>query len=254
MSYLLSLGSGRERMNFLIGYKGFALWERWNEEMKRRVVGIIPARMGSTRLPGKPLMLIEGRPLIQWVYEAAVDSGACDLVLVATDAEEIRQTVVGFGGNAELTSAAHPTGTDRLAEVAVKLRAEVILNIQGDEPFISQQTLRDLAREMKDDDKLLMATVATPINKADAEDPNIVKVVLDKDYNALYFSRALIPYMRNRDCNPSPVEYFKHIGLYAYRRDFLLKYQSLPRSPLEIAESLEQLRALYNGEIGRAHV
>lgn len=207
------------------------------------VVGIIPARMKSTRLPGKPLKIIGARPMIQWVYEAVAASGACERVLVATDAGEIVKAVEAFGGEAVMTSETCATGTDRAAEVAAGLSCDVILNVQGDEPFISPAILCRLAEEMKKDRDLQMGTVAVPLRREEAENPSVVKVVLDAAGHALYFSRALIPYPRNLP----PAGFWKHLGIYAYRREFLLHYRALPSCPPEQAESLEQLRALYHG-------
>lgn len=205
---------------------------------------VIPARYSSTRLPGKPLKEICGVPMICRVWERASRAKAVDEVIVATDDERILHAVEKFSGQAMMTRADHKTGTDRLAEVAEKFPdADVIVNVQGDEPLIEPSLIDELIAEFADAE-LQMATVATELTDADEmNNPNNVKVVIDKNSNALYFSRSLIPYPRN--VGKSKV--FKHIGIYAYRRNFLLDYAKMEPTPLEQAESLEQLRALENG-------
>lgn len=205
---------------------------------------VIPARYDSTRLPGKPLKDICGKPMICRVYERAKLSELADEIIVATDDERILQAVEKNSGRAMMTSKNHKTGTDRLAEVAEKFPdAEIIVNVQGDEPLI-EPTLIDKLIEQFADKNLQMATVATEITEdEEMNNPNNVKVVLDKNNNALYFSRSLIPYPRNK--NKSKV--YKHIGIYAYRKNFLLDYAKMNPTDLEQAESLEQLRALENG-------
>ncbi|MGE5558247.1 MAG: 3-deoxy-manno-octulosonate cytidylyltransferase [Bacillota bacterium] len=212
---------------------------------RAKVLGVIPARFGSTRFPGKPLADICGKPMIQWVYEQAVRAETLGGVLVATDDPRISDAVKAFGGSAVMTSPAHPTGTDRLAEVAGKYpNAEVIINIQGDEPLIDPSAIDAVAKPLLNEKKLFMSTACAVINDpALIASPHAVKVVLDKEGYALYFSRSPIPYFRRQ--NGMPV--YKHLGLYGYRRNFLLKYAKTPPSPLEGAESLEQLRALYYG-------
>lgn len=208
------------------------------------VLCVIPARYASTRLPGKPLADIAGKPMIQRVYERAAQATIPTAVLVATDHPLVEETVKGFGGRVMMTSADHPTGTDRLAEVAESYAdADVIINVQGDEPLIAPDIIDRLAMLFADDDTLQMATVITKLDERDASDPNAVKAVTDLKGNALYFSRSLIPYPRV--AGKAPV--YKHIGIYAYRRDFLLAYAKMAPTPLEQAESLEQLRALENG-------
>lgn len=207
-------------------------------------VGIIPARYSSTRLPGKPLLEISGRPMIQHVYERARQARTLCEVIVATDDARIVEAVRGFGGKAVLTSTEHPSGTDRLAEVARDLDADVIVNIQGDEPLVEPAEIDMLVAPFRRQRSLMMATLATPIQEeSDWLDPSVVKVVVSQSGNALYFSRQPLPYQREG----FPVERLKHIGMYAYRREFLLKFTDLPRTPLEQAESLEQLRALEFG-------
>jgi 3-deoxy-manno-octulosonate cytidylyltransferase (CMP-KDO synthetase) len=205
---------------------------------------IIPARYASTRLPGKPLADIAGKPMIQHVYERASLAKLPSTVLVATDHEAVRDAVRSFGGQVVMTSSQHRTGTDRLAEVAIQhSEVDVIINVQGDEPLIEPQLIDELARAFLHDPELLMATVMTPLAEADYHDANVVKVVTDLQGYALYFSRSLIPFLRTTPQGPV----YQHIGLYAYRRDFLLAFAKLQPTPLELAESLEQLRALEHG-------
>ena len=209
------------------------------------VVCIIPSRYASTRLPGKPLLDIAGKPMIQHVVERVRQARRPSRVIVATDDERIAEAVRSFGGEARMTAADHPTGTDRLAEVAATLpEMDLVLNIQGDEPLIPPQTIDELVAAFDDCPDLPMATLMTPMTEAETNNPAAVKVVASLDGHALYFSRSLIPYPRNR--GPEQ-RCFKHIGVYAYRRDFLLRFAALPPSPLEVTESLEQLRALENG-------
>ena len=206
---------------------------------------VIPARYSSTRLPGKPLKDICGKPMICRVWERASKAKSVAEVIVATDDERILSAVEKNSGKAMMTRADHKTGTDRLAEVAEKFSdAEVIVNVQGDEPLIEPALIDELVAEFVADKNLQMATVATELTDADEmKNPNNVKVVLDKKNDALYFSRSLIPYPRNA----GKAKVFKHIGIYAYRRNFLLAYAKMEPTPLEQSESLEQLRALENG-------
>jgi len=206
---------------------------------------VIPARYSSTRLPGKPLKDICGKPMICRVWERARLAKSVEEVIVATDDERILQAVEKNSGRAIMTRADHKTGTDRLAEVAEKFPdVEVIVNVQGDEPLIEPALIDELIGEFVADKNLQMATVATELTDADEmKNPNNVKVVLDKNNDALYFSRSLIPYPRN----VGKAKVFKHIGIYAYRRNFLLAYAKMTPTPLEQSESLEQLRALENG-------
>lgn len=201
------------------------------------VVAVIPARYASTRLPGKPLLRESGKFLIQHVVEAARACPSIDRVIVATDDERIRAAVRSFGGEALMTRADHPNGTSRIAEVAEGLDAEFVLNIQGDEPEIPPEALEKLIETTRGSP---MATLATPFSDArEAELPNRVKVVLDREGNALYFSRSRIP-----SGNAAPL---LHLGLYGFQRRFLLRFAKLPPTPLEQAERLEQLRALEHG-------
>lgn len=210
-----------------------------------KVICVIPARYASTRLPGKPLSMICGKPMIQRVYEQACKAEVPGEVVVATDHELVFNAVKAFGGNVLMTSPDHPSGTDRLAEVALNYpNVDVIVNVQGDEPMIPPEVIDDLANAFEDDENLSMATLKVEMQSEDYDNPAAVKVVTDLNGYALYFSRSQIPYPRNM---PADYKVFKHVGIYAYRRDFLLKYAALTPTPLERAESLEQLRALENG-------
>ena len=209
-----------------------------------RTLCVIPARYASTRLPGKPLADICGKPMICRVLERASRAQKPEKVIVATDDERIYDAVRAEGGEAFLTRADHPTGTDRLAEVAEAYpEVDLIVNVQGDEPLIEPSVIDDLIAPFEMDENLPMATVMVRMEDAAEQlNPNNVKVIVDKLGYALYFSRSLVPYPR---AAAGPV--YKHIGIYAYRRDFLLRYARLEPTPLEKAESLEQLRALENG-------
>ena len=209
-----------------------------------RTLCVIPARYASTRLPGKPLADICGKPMICRVWERARRAEKPERVIVATDDQRIYDAVRKDGGEAMLTRADHPTGTDRLAEVAQAHAAvDLIVNVQGDEPLIEPSVIDELIALFEADESLQMATVMTRMeDEEEQKNPNNVKVVVDKLGYALYFSRSLLPYPR---AAAAPV--YKHIGIYAYRRDFLLHYARLAPTPLEKAESLEQLRALENG-------
>lgn len=211
------------------------------------VVGVIPARWGSTRLPGKSLAPLCGKPLVQWVYERARQARVLSDLVVATDDERIRAAVEGFGGHAVMTRSDHPSGTDRIAEAVRGRPADVIINIQGDEPLIDPRLIDSLGDVMQADAAWDMATAATPISHpADLNNPAVVKAVWDRDGRALYFSRSVIPFVR--DTAPAgPPLHWRHIGIYAYRRAFLEKLVAEPPCPLEQAEKLEQLRALFIG-------
>ena len=210
-----------------------------------KVLCVIPARYASTRLPGKPLSMIAGKPMIQHVYERACQAQLPNEVVVATDNELVEKAVLDFGGKAVMTSPDHPSGTDRLAEVALMYSdIDVIVNVQGDEPMIPPEVIDRLAEAFNGDVDLNMATMKVVMDEEDYENPAAVKVVTDQQGYALYFSRSLMPYPRNK---PEGFKVFKHVGIYAYRRNFLLKYAALAPTPLEKAESLEQLRALENG-------
>lgn len=211
------------------------------------IIGILPARWGSSRFPGKPLHLIAGKPLIQHVWERCKLCAKLDDLIIATDDQRIFEAAESFGAKVAMTSTEHPTGTDRLAEVAKSLpQATHIINIQGDEPLIDPELIDQLAIAMMDDPGLEMATAANPISPDDpvVNDPNVVKVVMSIQGRALYFSRSPLPFFRN---SVEGLTVFRHKGIYAYKRDFLERFVSWPPSPLERAESLEQLRALENG-------
>lgn len=211
-----------------------------------RKVIIIPARYGSTRFPGKPLVNLWGKPLIQWVYERACESGLSE-IYVATDDKRIFDVVLGFGGKAVFTGE-HPSGTDRVAEAANILgfsKEDIIINLQGDQPLFPSEYFHHLVQPLLLDSQIPMSTLAVPIrNRADLDNPNKVKVVLDKKGRALYFSRSPIPFFRPPGKEPL---YLKHIGVYAYRKGFLDEFVRLPQGDLERAEKLEQLRALEHG-------
>ena len=209
-----------------------------------KILCVIPARYASTRLPGKPLADIVGKPMIQHVYERSAQATIPQQVVVATDDEKVFQAVQQFGGKVVKTSSEHQTGTDRLAEVASKYaEVDVIINVQGDEPLIDPKVIDELAQEFLNDTALQMATVMSIMDSEDYQNPNAVKVVTDLNNNALYFSRSLLPYPRVA----GKANVYKHIGIYAYKKDFLLKFAKLEPTPLEQSESLEQLRALENG-------
>lgn len=217
-----------------------------------KFIGIIPARYASTRFPAKPLALLGGKTVIQRVYEQV--AGVLDEAYVATDDERIETVVKAFGGKAVMTSVDHKSGTDRCYEAYAKIGGgyEVIVNIQGDEPFIQPSQLKAI-KTCFDDPAAQIATLVKPFTKADGlealKNPNSPKVVCDENMNALYFSRSVIPYFRGMDEKEwlAYHTYYKHIGLYAYRPEILREITSLPQSPLELAESLEQLRWLENG-------
>lgn len=203
---------------------------------------VIPARMGSTRFPGKPLVDLCGKPMVQWVYERSIEANVTDQVLVATPDQEIFDACQAFGAQAILTSPNHPTGTDRIAEVAQTVFADVYINVQGDEPLIDIETIRAISKPFEDHN-VAMASVFSECPDDEADNPAVVKVVTDKHGNALYFSRHAIPFPRAT--RQAPLK--KHIGIYAYRRQVLMEYPSWEQTPLEVTESLEQLRFLENG-------
>lgn len=204
---------------------------------------VIPARMGSTRFPGKPLCDLLGKPMVQWVYDAAHKSGVGERVVVATPDQEIVDACKAFGAEAVLTRYDHETGTDRIAEVADKHQADVYVNVQGDEPLIQPDSIRACAAPLIKNSQIKMGSVYCECPDDEFDNPAVVKVVTDRDDFALYFSRYAIPFPRNE--RTIPVK--KHIGLYAYRKDALRGFSGWPMSPLEKAESLEQLRFMHNG-------
>jgi 3-deoxy-manno-octulosonate cytidylyltransferase (CMP-KDO synthetase) len=215
-----------------------------------RTVILIPARYHSTRLPGKALADIAGRPMIEHVYRRAMAVRGVNGVVVATDDERIAQAVHAFGGTARLTRPDHRTGTDRIAEVARELDCEIVINLQGDEPLIQAAMIEQVIEPFRDA-AVVMTTLRRAIEEPhEAADPNVVKVAVDRNGDALYFSRSSIPFVRNGKVRLKPdtgVTLYKHIGLYGYRREFLITFAELPATPLETAESLEQLRALEHG-------
>lgn len=206
---------------------------------------IIPARYGSSRLEGKPLIEVQGKPIIQWVYEKAAMSELADIIIVATDDSRIFDAVKAFGGNVEMTSANHKCGSDRIREVAERHpEISYIVNLQGDEPLITPESIDEVIRNVKDDIAADISTLIRPLtDENEINNPNLVKCVRDLNGFALYFSRSKIPYERNAGI----AEFWGHLGIYGYKRDALFKMTSLPQSPLEKTESLEQLRALENG-------
>lgn len=219
-------------------------------EKPEKIVGVIPARYASTRFPGKVLARINDKPMIFWVHEGASKSKRLDDLYVATDDERVKQETILFGGKVIMTSSQHLSGTDRVAEAADNFDADVIVNIQGDEPLISPQAIDEVLEPFYHDDHIGMATLCRRAkNPEEIIDPNTVRVVFDNNFDALYFSRATIPF--NRDLNladwlkNSP--YYQHIGIYAYRKHFLAKLTKLPQTQLEKTEKLEQLRVLESG-------
>jgi 3-deoxy-manno-octulosonate cytidylyltransferase (CMP-KDO synthetase) len=214
--------------------------------MSGRVVGLIPARYASKRFPGKALVELLGKPLIQHVVERCRQAERLAEVIVATDDERIAAAVRGFGGAVRMTAAHHPSGTDRIAEVARELDCDLVVNIQGDEPLIRPSEIDAAVTPLLEDPAILMGTLACPLSLDQATDSNAVKVVVGVDGFALYFSRSPIPYLRDRHAGgESP--YLLHVGLYVYRREVLLRLAGLTPTPLEELERLEQLRALEHG-------
>jgi len=212
-----------------------------------KVVVVIPARYGATRLPGKPLVSLAGKPMIQRVFERAKLAKTTHQVIVATDDQRILRVVEAFGGEARMTRPDHRTGTERVAEVAAHVEGDVFVNVQGDEPLLDPTAVDTAVSALLEDPPATVATVATPIRTpADIMDPNVVKTVLDFDDNALYFSRAPIPWVRD-STSPVVVRHLKHLGLYVFQRDALLDYPTLPQGELERIEQLEQLRWMENG-------
>ena len=206
---------------------------------------IIPARYGSSRLEGKPLLVVAGKPVIQWVYEKAMQAKSADVIIVATDDKRIYDAVTDFGGVAEMTSVNHKCGSDRIREV-VERHPEIsyIVNLQCDEPLIEPSAIDEVARNVKEDANADISTLVRVLkDKDEINNPNLVKCVRDKNGFALYFSRSKIPYERNPICD----DFYGHLGIYGYKREALIKMTSLEQTPLEKTESLEQLRALENG-------
>ena len=214
-------------------------------------VGLIPARHAASRFPGKPLTPIAGKPMIQHVYEGARQAKRLRQVIVATDDERIAEACSAFGAPVAMTAPDHPTGTDRLAEVAAGLDDEIVVNVQGDEPLIRGFVIDAAVDALVAEPDAVMSTVVHAAEPEGLDDPNRVKAVLDRRGRALWFSRATIPHLRNPDARPP---YWQHVGLYVYRRGFLLDFVGLPQTPAERAEGLEQLRALEHGHAIQAAV
>ncbi len=215
-------------------------------------VAVIPARFGSTRLPGKLLLDLCGKPIIQRVYERVKAAGVFSRILVATDSEKIAHRVESFGGEPMLTSPHHRSGTERIAEVAERIEGDIIVNVQGDEPFVHPETLKALCASFRKEGTAVMGTLRHGIaDRPEFGNPNVVKVVVDTQGFALYFSRSAIPYLEPgagaEKIDGARALWYKHVGIYAYRRSFLLRYPALERSALEEAEGLEQLRILEHG-------
>ena len=209
-----------------------------------KILAVIPARYDSQRLAGKVLASIGNKPMVQWVYEAAVNSKVFTKVVVATDSQLVADRVIDFGGEVEMTSSSHSTGTDRVAEVATRYpEFSVVVNVQGDQPFVTSQMLQELVTPYLEGESPEMTTLACPLNPDGYSDPNVVKVLCGQKQQALYFSRSPIPFYRN----PIEVPVFHHLGLYAFRQDFLETYTQLPSTPVEQCEGLEQLRVLEHG-------
>ncbi|VGO12063.1 8-amino-3,8-dideoxy-manno-octulosonate cytidylyltransferase [Pontiella desulfatans] len=220
------------------------------KDRKMKIVGVIPSRWGSTRFPGKSLAMISGKPMVQWVVERVKQAQKLDAVIVATDDERIADCVNGLnmdGVTVAMTRPDHPSGTDRIAEAVQDMDIDAVINVQGDEPLIDPALIDDLA-DVISSGEWDMATAATPIDNEDQiEDPSVVKAVFNRHGQALYFSRSSIPHIRDVTGEPEPGIYWRHIGIYAYRRDYLLKLVAEPPCALENLEKLEQLRALDMG-------
>ena len=210
-----------------------------------KIIGVIPCRMKSTRLPGKMLLPLDGKPLVWWVWRAAKKAEGLDGLVVATDDRKILAAMERLGVPCVMTSKKHRSGTDRVGEVALKIKADAYINIQGDEPLMNPRNVGLVARALRSNKKADVVTLRVPIrDKATLSDPGCVKVITAPDDRAVYFSRSVIPFDRDPT---GKTAYYKHLGLYGYRRDVLLKIVRLPVSPLEKAEKLEQLRFLENG-------
>jgi 3-deoxy-manno-octulosonate cytidylyltransferase (CMP-KDO synthetase) len=209
----------------------------------QKVIGVIPARYGSSRFPGKVLADLAGKPMIQWVYEKVLKSKTLDQLFIATDDTRVLKAVEGFGGNAVMTKIDHQSGTDRIAEAIQKIETDIVVNIQGDQPLLDPKMIDEAVQPMLEDTTIQMSTIKTKISEEDYNDPAVVKVVVDENDFALYFSRSLIPYSRDNIA----VNVFEHVGLYVYRKEFLLKISKLPQTYLEKVEMLEQLRVMEKG-------
>ncbi|WP_079710616.1 3-deoxy-manno-octulosonate cytidylyltransferase [Paraliobacillus ryukyuensis] len=208
-----------------------------------KTIVVIPARFGSTRFPGKPLASINGKPMVQWVYEEVKKCKEVDDVVIATDHEKIVKAVEEFNGKVVKTSDKHETGSDRIEEVTKYVEGDLFINVQGDEPLIRHQLVDEIAKRSKANPDMVI-TARTPLfNENDIDDPNVVKVVTGQEDNALYFSRSRVPYNRSKNS----ITYYKHLGIYSYPKEILQTFVKLPSSTLEKLEVLEQLRLLENG-------
>ena len=216
--------------------------------LKPEVLVVIPARFGSTRFEGKVIAPLAGKPLVMHVYDRASSVDCVSKVLIATDDERVRDAIAPFAPEVVMTRPDHPSGTDRMAEVAMNESADIVVNVQGDEPFIDPRTIQSVIDALIDNPDIPMATARRIITDQESvQNPNVVKVVCDKQGRALYFSRNPIPYPRDKEFDADMGCWWQHIGLYAYRRDFLLDYANMKPTPLEELEKLEQLRVLENG-------
>jgi 3-deoxy-manno-octulosonate cytidylyltransferase (CMP-KDO synthetase) len=222
--------------------------DRAHDRRALSVIAVIPARFDSTRFPGKPLADLHGRPMVEHVYRRAAATPGVSRTIVATDDERVRRAVEGFGGEAVMTSARHRSGTDRLAEVAASLACDVVVNVQGDEPLIEPSAIASAVDVLRDEPDVQISTLRRRlVDRHEYASPHVVKVVVDRRGDALYFSRAPIPHERDGHGAPPPAGAYKHVGLYVYRRASLLTLAALAPTPLELAERLEQLRALEHG-------
>lgn len=211
-----------------------------------RAIGIIPARFASTRFPGKPLAPILGKPMVQWVYDRALEVKGLDSVLVATDDERVVEAVRAFGGRVVMTPADCASGSDRVWRAVEKMECEVVVNLQGDEPLLNPEAVEALLRLMNENEGLLMGTLVASIEKReDYEEPSVVKVAVGEGGRCLYFSRSPIPYLGGKDFGKATL--WRHVGVYAFRKDFLGRFTGWPTGTLEGVEKLEQLRALERG-------
>jgi 3-deoxy-manno-octulosonate cytidylyltransferase (CMP-KDO synthetase) len=209
-----------------------------------KTVAVIPARYGSTRFPGKPLAIINGKPMVQRVYEQCAKAKLVDKIIVATEDKRIIDCVKSFGGEAVMTSSKHHSGTDRVIEVIKDLSCDIVVNVQGDEPFIDPLSIDKVIKPFSEEKSVQVATPAVKFkNASDVRDPNKVKVIVDKNGDAIYFSRSPIPY----DGHDVKFSFLKHIGIYSFRKKFLLAFGALKKTPLELKEKLEQLRMIENG-------
>ncbi|MGA2197573.1 MAG: 3-deoxy-manno-octulosonate cytidylyltransferase [Bryobacteraceae bacterium] len=215
--------------------------------MPRKILGVIPARISSSRFPGKVLALLASKPMLQHVWERACQSRYLTSTIIATDDARVYETARSFGAAVRMTRSDHASGTERVAEVASSENAQIVVNIQGDEPLIDPAAIDAAILPLAHDAEIVMGTLMKRIeNPREIDDPNVVKVVTGRNGDAIYFSRSPIPYVRDSAALPLPAR-FKHVGLYVYSREFLLRYAELPVGPLELAERLEQLRAIENG-------